>query len=399
MDYYSKYLKYKTKYINLSNRLNKNQVGGRDIKSKKILSPFSAWLKENHPEEYTDLFEDQSIPFYNYTIKNYEEPIELEKKNELPNTFYSDKLSIRKKPDQADNPTIPENPTIQENPTIPENPTILTNIMLSDNPTLPKIVDLEKIAEPEYINDIHTNKIIRGGTKTAESWGFIIEKLKEFYSSDRLSVKISLLSDPFKPEAYDSDYGGVIFWHNNGEKNIIGDANVITVIIQDTRKWDPSEFGTAGNGIVHDKLYKDLMGYSIHNEGPAVAACYSGFSFIYSRVKQKWVVKFSSAFANSNTVWTEQIRGCDNNSSKMTTYGEAAIIIGSVYQWIRDGVGSEIILSNISEDVWSIWSRLGILHDQYQYPVNERDFINLYDPTKWEVTVANPDFNDPHCSR
>ncbi len=250
-------------------------------------------------------------------------------------------------------------------------------------------------SQVSQVSQVKKNKVIyKGGSKTIESWAYIIETLKRILATEGLSVKISELSDPFNPSSHKSDYGGVIFWHNKGRKEIIPGANAITVIIQDTRKWDPSDFGASGNGIVHNKLYKDLMGVSIHNVGPDVAACFSGFSFIYSELKNSWVVKFSSLFANSNTLWTSPIQGCANNSSKMTTNGEATAIIGAVNQWITNGLSSEIALTNIPIQ----WEGTEILNDRYQWTLHDYDREYPYDPSKWAELPVDPDPDAPHCS-
>ncbi len=279
--------------------------------------------------------------------------------------------------------------------------------LLSNNMTNQDVqsVNLLQLKDPEEYSDlfgtIKTNNIIEndkkeklfGGSKTEESWHYIIDNLRKILNTEGLSVKISELSDPFVPGLYDSDYGGVIFWHNKGNKEIIHGANAITVIIQDTKKWKPEDFGAPGNGIVHNKLYKDLFGESLHNIGPSTAACFSGFSFIFNDVISKWVVKFSSLFANSNTIWTSSIPNCNNNESKMTTNGEATAIVGAVNQWITNGLGSEIPLTHIPVE----WEGTQILNDKYQWVLHDFDKNYPYEPSRWPQQIVDPDPDAPRC--
>ncbi len=253
---------------------------------------------------------------------------------------------------------------------------------------------IKGVEEKQLNVEVKDEKLI-GGSKTPESWSYIIQNLKRILESDgKLTIKISELSDPFHPLLHDSDYGGVVFWHNNGDKTIKDDVNAITVIIQDTKKWDPADFGAAGNGIVHNKLYKDLFGQSIHVTGPSTAACFSGFSFIYNKGKESWVVKFSSWFANSNTIWAGDIPLCQNNSNKMTTSGEAAMIIGAVNQWITKGVGSTVELTEIPVE----WEGIKFLHDRYQWVLHDYDRDFPYQPARWAKLPENHDPEGPRCT-
>ncbi len=250
-----------------------------------------------------------------------------------------------------------------------------------------------QIKKKKLRSDLLGKTNLLGGSKTPQSWDFIVDNLKRILNTEGLSVTISPLSDVFDPESHESDYGGVIFWHNHGNKEIIPGVNAITVIIQDTRKWSKEDFGASGNGIVHNKLYKDLLGDSIHNTGPAVAACFSGFSFIYNEINSYWIVKFSSWYANSNTLWTVPIQNCDNNYSKMTLNGEAIAIIGAVNQWIKNGVNSVVRLEYIPEE----WSLTEILDDRYFWVLHDYDSEYPYEPSKWKTLPSYTDPDTPNC--
>ena len=166
------------------------------------------------------------------------------------------------------------------------------------------------------------------------------------YGGSSLRITISEESDKLVEDA-STRYGGVIFWHKNthgyisetDQRNIGVSPGAppvysIYVLIQDTNKWVASNFSAAGAGFVHGWLYEQVTGMSVDDEPHGATSCASGFSLQWDDAAAggsgRWMIKFSSQWLNQSGGSWNSTKGCGSDLSKMTTKGEAYIIIGAI---------------------------------------------------------------------
>ena len=286
MDHLSKSLQYKEQYINIKKTMyNNHQNNQLDYKSSvSEEGGFIKLLKEKYPEEYEELF----------VIKHYDKIFSPKQYYKIFSPKQYEKLSVIKK---------------------------------------------------------HNSNSIVGGGKNIESWNQIINNFENKLATNRgLSVKISSMSSSWHERTELSRYGGIIFWHKNlsGAINPSKSIYSIYVLIQDTNNWTADNFNDQGRGRVHDYLYEQVVDKSIHTSIPSEFACASGFSMMFDVTIQRWVIKFSSIWLNSNSVFNGII-ACGNNNSKMVNEGEAYMIIEAVKAWLYHGPGAVLKVSTIYE--------------------------------------------------
>jgi hypothetical protein len=233
------------------------------------------------------------------------------------------------------------------------------------------------------VNNNNNNNIIQSGSgKGSTSWNWIYYNFKRQLESNNLTIKISSLSSPFDNDNIDARYGGVIFWHNQENNHIstIDGHSVrsIYVLIQNTREWTGDRFRRQGGGMVHDYLYQQVVGNSLEETRAVNAACSSGFSIFHDH-EDGWCIRFSSRWLNSNLTWGN-IMSCGANVSKMTSQGEAIIIIGAIAQWIGKGPGNYHKLESVQKG----WKNSKPLIDDLYWIINNSEAIpNPNDDTTW----------------
>ena len=178
-----------------------------------------------------------------------------------------------------------------------------------------------------------------GGGKICEDWNGIYNFLK---SGKNKKCNFHPKCDDFIDNS-NIKYAGAIFWHWKKGKNLgslYNYAESVTVIIQNTSLWEYEDFRRAGNGMVHDKLYRDVIGDSLekHRNHDNNAVCCSGFSIFcdksrrynYRRNLFTWKIKFNSIWLNGMNIPNQM---CSSDNDKQTNRGETAIIIGAVNAW------------------------------------------------------------------
>ena len=352
-----KYLKYKKKYLNLKKKLT---YGGSITK---IM--FMDLLKEKAPEEYEELFILKKGNRRRISKENMKLRLQIIRDNKnLSNKSFMNLLKENDPEEYKDLFIIKQKDRIKNSYSKQRN-----NI---------------------YSSDIsHTTQ--NGGAKGYISWQWICNNFERKIRESGLSIKISNMSDTFTDDT-SATYGGIIFWHNKerGYISSVGGHEIhsIYVLIQNTKFWGAEHFREQGQGRVHDYLYEQVMGVSLHDTGERNAACSSGFSIVYDDDNEGWCIKFSSLWLNSNLTW-KGIKSCGTNNSKMTNRGEACIIIGAVCQWMMWGEGSLFDLSYIP-DAWRFTTVLQ--NDTYweiksyvpNMPVPENKYT-WYDPGSWDA--------------
>ena len=113
-----------------------------------------------------------------------------------------------------------------------------------------------------------------------------------------LTFKISDFSDSFDPK---KNYAGLILYHHKGKhkwKNTAGVAKgyncrSLYVLILCTDDWPTTAFKRAGQGMVHDYLYKRMFGRTACWKGGQT--CCGGFSIMKGELlySSKWLNKQS----------------------------------------------------------------------------------------------------------
>jgi hypothetical protein len=359
MNYEQKYLKYKNKYLDLKQK----HLGGSE-------KSFIELLERDNPEEYEDLFVIKEKDKNNNNMHYKSLSTGLSNMQALPKL---DEIS-------TDLKYIPIS-SIKKN-----NKVSVDHNDLKKSDILKDIKSEKKNVEPtNLINNEHNN--LSGGSKGKKSWKWICNNFeRKLNSSQGLSIKISSMSSDWNDGTRASKYAGIIFWHKH-ERGYISYPNIysIYVLIQDTTSWSGDNFRRQGEGKVHDYLYEQVTGESFGSTNEYDAACCSGFSYTWSDEVNKWVIKFSSRWLNSNGTWTE-IKSCNSNESKMCNVGEAVIIIGAVNYWVNNGPGSYSDLNYIPNE----WKENPILQDDYYWITNcdyyhtgNTDNTDPYDPSYW----------------
>ena len=187
------------------------------------------------------------------------------------------------------------------------------------------------------------NKVTMG--KSKKSWITIKEVL-----GSGVKVKISRLCDNWEDRDRNSRYGGVIFWHKNKNRNLFpaNDLWSVYIIIQDTYKWDSKNFKAAGQGMVHDYLFEQIMNESFDKSN----VCASGFSISQEgepwevfnsardqrELQTRFKVKYSSVWLNKSG--NHEPAHCTNNDSHIAGKAEQAIIDDAIELWMDDGPGT-----------------------------------------------------------
>jgi hypothetical protein len=149
------------------------------------------------------------------------------------------------------------------------------------------------------------------------------------------SVKISAYSDAFEDGA---DFAGLILYHKNDSfawrhtdgKAAGHRARTFYVIIQRTDKWPKSAFKRAGEGKVHDYLFKNLTGEEYRDK----TACCGGFALLPARGEG---TVYSSVWLNMSESPAGYSNSWGSDGSKQMCEEEQQVVDFSVKQWKAGG--------------------------------------------------------------
>jgi hypothetical protein len=145
---------------------------------------------------------------------------------------------------------------------------------------------------------------------------------------ERPQIKISYYSDTYSPS---SNYAGVIMYHWRGEfkwKNAKKGhgGRAFYVAIQDTSKWPADAFKRAGEGRVHDYLFREIFGEEFTQNTASVG----GFAVMNGEIK------YSSVWLNmkSNSNYAHK---WDSDGSKDLSKPEQELINYAIECWATQG--------------------------------------------------------------
>ena len=152
-----------------------------------------------------------------------------------------------------------------------------------------------------------------------------------------LTYKISDFSDGFNPK---KNYAGLILYHHKGKhtwKNTTGVAKThncrsLYVLILCTDDWPTTAFKRAGQGMVHDYLYKRMFGRTARWEKGET--CCGGFSIMQGelRYSSKWLNKQSNR--KSKLSWK-------HDGHKELSKEEKTLVSLAVEKWKDHGPNSK----------------------------------------------------------
>lgn len=151
---------------------------------------------------------------------------------------------------------------------------------------------------------------------------------KRELGSNPLTVKISHFSDEYDPSG---KYAGVIMYHWRGQfkwrnAHLGYNGRAFYVAILDTNKWPADAFRRAGEGKVHDYIFKQTFGESFSQN---TASC-GGFAIVDQQLK------FSSWWLN-NTQSTDYSNQWSSDGSKDLSAPEQELVKFAVDEWKRHG--------------------------------------------------------------
>jgi len=96
-----------------------------------------------------------------------------------------------------------------------------------------------------------------------KNWSITHYRAAEIELGERPKVKISFLCDPYDANA---EFAGIIIYAFKDSFKWTKDQSVTGykgqfayVVIKDTGKWSENEFTRAGQGLVHDAMFKKVM--------------------------------------------------------------------------------------------------------------------------------------------
>jgi len=139
----------------------------------------------------------------------------------------------------------------------------------------------------------------------------------------RPTVKISYFSDNYKPQG---KFAGVIMYHWRGQfqwqnEHLNWDGRAFYVAILDTSKWPQNAFRRAGQGMVHDYIFKQTFGEQFQHNTASVG----GFAVVDGQPR------FSSMWLNTN----QYCRYSDGD--KYLSEQEQALVGFAVREWMKHG--------------------------------------------------------------
>ena len=367
MDFHQKYLKYKNKYIGLSNKYGGGNEDDRQLfmlheddrelfmlneDEKNFLNNNFNEFKElnrNLDNELNERLNNNKKKFLRINDeeyknkKNFEELEELKELNRRLDKEFNEELNnkkeqllriINEKHENLKNRM--KQKFLEENNTIYNDIKQRRSIILSDH----IIKNSIEVGEQD------------GGGKGKRTWARIIADLDLRIWYDALGFKISSLSSSWGDRNPESRYAGIIFWHKNDSHMINQAKNIRSIyfLIQDTQKWEGDSFRDQGGGRVHNHLYNLVTDTDLFDTDGESQACSSGFSLYYDMDEHKYVIKFSSVYLNSNqNPRTNNIPYCHNNGSKATNFGEFFFILKGIQLWMEGGPGHVIKIEYLNE--------------------------------------------------
>ena len=166
--------------------------------------------------------------------------------------------------------------------------------------------------------------------------------------TDKMTMKLSTFCSEYDPK---KNYAGIAVYHHGGSykwKNKKGMAKGyncrgIYILILCTDDWPVGAFKRAGQGLVHDFLYRQMFGVSYSEK----MTCCGGFSIMKGHIKYSSIWLNRQASARTNKHWETD---GDKNLS-----GEEQILVDlAVAEWMRGRKGQIVTIPDTIDAVFRI---------------------------------------------
>jgi hypothetical protein len=147
------------------------------------------------------------------------------------------------------------------------------------------------------------------------------------------SIKVSAFCDKYDP---DKNYAGIILYHHGGmykwkspKGGIAQGCNCQSfyVYIRCTDQWSGADFKAAGEGKVHDKMFKDVFRVGFTTK----RSCCGGFAIM------KGTRKYSSIWLNKQESKRTKLKW-ESDGSHILSGGEIKLVDLAIDKWIEEGV-------------------------------------------------------------
>lgn len=152
----------------------------------------------------------------------------------------------------------------------------------------------------------------------------------------KLSLKLSHFCSRYSSS---KNYAGIIIYHHNGNYKWHNQTGVAKgyncrsayVLILCTDDWPPEAFSRAGQGLVHDYMYRKMFGRSYSDK----VSCCGGFAVM------KGQTKYSSIWLNQQSSSNTGLRW-ESDGSKNLSNEEKVLVDLAVSEWKRSG-GNRVV--------------------------------------------------------
>jgi len=146
----------------------------------------------------------------------------------------------------------------------------------------------------------------------------------------RPTLRVSELSDRYNPN---KNFAGIVLWAHDGEFRWSKDKSNTNysgrfgyVMIKSTDDWSADDFQRAGQGMVHDKMFRTVLNCA-YTDGRSAAG---GFAIMHGQTKFSsiWLNKQSGSYGALN--W-------QSDDDKNLSAGEEALVAFAIEDWKRRG--------------------------------------------------------------
>lgn len=150
--------------------------------------------------------------------------------------------------------------------------------------------------------------------------------------TERPSIKLSYFCDDYDPK---KNYAGIILYNHRGSfkwKHRRGspadgcNCRFLYVYMKSTDDWSGEDFQRAGEGKVHDKMFKEMFGVSFRSH----RSCCGGFAVM------KGKRKYSSIWLNDQSSKKTKLKW-ESDGNKNLSYEEKMIVDLAIDTWVEQG--------------------------------------------------------------
>ena len=199
----------------------------------------------------------------------------------------------------------------------------------------------------------------------------------------RPTMKVSHFADKYDAS---KNYAGFIVYHNEGSFRWFNNSGIAKgykgrafyVILQCTDSWPAEAFKRAGEGKVHDYLYKLLF----DNDFSERKTCCGGFAVMQGKLK------YSSIWLNKQSS-NQYKHKWASDGSKMLSDGERLLVDLAFDRWKSDGTGKVIDIPDSVDFAMKMMHMNDMLSSLV--PPSDKD-LEVGDRVRVRRTITNPKY-------